>query len=94
MNSGLTHAGNFGGFALARCLQQLPDLPGENGRVFPFAADDGGDDPGRENPRPAPPDAPRLQESGPAVAAQDLADAAVGNLKDAVCSTLFNPNHM
>ena len=84
----LTYAWNSGGFAHLRRREAFPDLPRENGRVFPFAPDDGGDDARGEEPGAAPADGLGLHAPRVPVAAQDLADAAVGHLQDAAGSTL------
>lgn len=83
MNSRVTYAGNFGGLARPRRSQQLADLPRKDARVVSFAADYCGDDPGSEEPGPAPSDGLRFQQSRSAVAAQDLAHAPVGHLERA-----------
>lgn len=77
----VTYAGNLGGLAPPRRSQQLADLPGKDARVLSFVSDYCGDDPGSEEPRPAPSDGLRLQQPGAAVAAQDLTDAPVRHLK-------------
>lgn len=82
----LAYAGNFGGLAYPRCREHFANFPRKNRRVFPFALDDRGDDARGEKPRSAPSDGLWLQESRAAVAAQDLADAAVGHLKRAAVS--------
>lgn len=95
-----TYAGNFGGLAYARCREHFTNFPGKDRRFFSFALDDGGDDARRQQPRSASTDGPRLQEPSAAVAVQDLADAAVGNLRGAVillahrfkCNYLFYGN--
>lgn len=92
MDSRVTYAGDLGGLARPRRSQQLADLPGEDAGRLSLVADDGGDDARGEEPRPAASDALRLQQPGAAVAAQDLADAAVGHLKGAVAPPSLTSN--
>lgn len=85
-----TYAGNFGGLAYARCREHLANFPGKDRRVLPLALGDGGDDAGCEQPRSASTDGPRLQEPRAAVAAQDLADTAVGHLRGAAITLVYS----
>lgn len=89
----VTYAGDFGGLARPRRSQQLADLPRKDARVVSFAADYCGDDPGSEEPRPAPSDGLRFQQSRSAVAAQDLTHAPVGHLERA-CAPLSSTSNV
>lgn len=101
MNFSLAYTGHCG-VAYSRCSQSFPNFPGENCWVFPFAFNYCGDDTGGEQSRSASSNSLGLQEACAPVAAQDLTDAPVGHLKDAVNSKwcfmlsdsdkLFHPN--
>lgn len=94
INFSLTYARDCGGLAYSCCSKPLSNLPSKNCWIFPFALDDRGDDTGGEKPRSAPSNSLGLQESGAAVAAQDLTDAAVGHLKYAVGPAFLNSGHI
>lgn len=80
----ITYAGNFGGLAGSCCCEPFSNFPSENSWIFSFALNDCRDDTGGEKPWSAPSDGLWHQESCATVAAQDLAYAPTGHLKDAV----------